>query len=313
MKNSLLFCFLFLFATLVYSQTTYTKKYNNLLERYEYFDNSNNLIGYQKYNTTMGVWEYTDLTTANNNAGRYIIHDYGTPTSNFNYTLAAQALAGKQARYQSNFKNAVAQAQALMDKLDAYSDLEKRENAKSFLYYRYKDYFDRISKYADFSSNYVMNQVYEQLSTMYNETVNKFNNQISKSISSTTVSKSNDESDFNSSLAHSYFNDGLNAEKTENFNLARTYYRIALDLDPSYTKATDNLCHIILKDEYEILQEIKSLKSSGENQQRLKELLAEKEKIYRDALLYFEKALIYSPNNEDFQSMATLIKKRLNE
>lgn len=69
-----------------------------------------------------------------------------------------------------------------MDKLDAYSGLEKRENAISFLLYRYKDYFDRISKYADFSSNYVMSQVYEKLSAMYNDTVNKFN--IEKTINS---------------------------------------------------------------------------------------------------------------------------------
>ena len=100
MKNSLLFCFLFLCFSFVYCQTTFTKKYNSILERYEYFDSSNTLIGYQKYNTIMDVWEYTDLTTTNKtNSGRYIVHDYGTPRSNFDANLALQALAYRQANY----------------------------------------------------------------------------------------------------------------------------------------------------------------------------------------------------------------------
>src|SRR5690606_22066713 len=134
MKNSLLFCFLFLSFSFVYCQTTYTKKYNSILERYEYFDSSNNLIGYQKYNTTMGVWEYTDITnTNNNNSGRYIVHDYGTPKSNFDVNLALQALASRQQQQRTNNSQYVdklfAKFKELQINLNNYSDLEKRELA----------------------------------------------------------------------------------------------------------------------------------------------------------------------------------------
>src|SRR5690606_26567406 len=107
---------------------------NSIYDRYDYFDSSNNLIGYQKYNTITQAMEYTDLTTpSNNNSGRYIVHDYGTPKSNFDVNLALQALASRQQQQRTNNSQYVDQ---LFDKfkelrinLNNYSDLEKRELA----------------------------------------------------------------------------------------------------------------------------------------------------------------------------------------
>lgn len=85
---------LIIFTTVCYSQTT-TKKYNDLRHRWEYYNSSGQMIGYEKYNSLMQQWEYTDLSQ--NVSSR--VHDYGEPQSFFDADLAIMALATKQARY----------------------------------------------------------------------------------------------------------------------------------------------------------------------------------------------------------------------
>ncbi|TYB73036.1 hypothetical protein ES677_05255 [Bizionia gelidisalsuginis] len=123
MKNKLLFSLiLFLFTTLIYSQNV-TRKYNDLMERYEFYNSSRQIVGYAKYNSLQERWEYynsnnqltgydkynsltgetqqVDLNQNNSieSSGQYIVHDYGEPQSTFDSNLAMLALSYKQNQY----------------------------------------------------------------------------------------------------------------------------------------------------------------------------------------------------------------------
>lgn len=91
---------LLVFTTICYSQTT-TKKYNDLRNRWEYYNSSGQMVGYEKYNSLMQQWEYTDLSQ--NVSSR--VHDYGDPISTFDADLAIMALAAKQRRYNEQVRN----------------------------------------------------------------------------------------------------------------------------------------------------------------------------------------------------------------
>ncbi|MGB3342980.1 MAG: hypothetical protein WBA61_03630 [Aequorivita sp.] len=81
--------------------------WNEINQRWDYKDSNGNLYGYQAYNTVYERWDYTDLRKQDNQnnqsqqAGRYIVHDYGQVKSNFDANLALQLLAHKQAQYNS--------------------------------------------------------------------------------------------------------------------------------------------------------------------------------------------------------------------
>ena len=71
-------------------------KYDSIQERWEFFDSNNQMYAYSKYNSLTGETKYIELNKYNNsngNSGRFIIHDYGEPSSNFNREL--QMLASK--------------------------------------------------------------------------------------------------------------------------------------------------------------------------------------------------------------------------
>ena len=55
MKNLFLILFTFFFSQL-FSQNI-IEKYNEINNRYEYFDNNNNLLAYKSYNSTLQQWE----------------------------------------------------------------------------------------------------------------------------------------------------------------------------------------------------------------------------------------------------------------
>ena len=121
MKKLLLILCLFL-AFNSYSQIT--RKYNSLQERYEFYNSNSQLVGYAKYNSLQERWEfynsnnqmyayskynsltgetnYVELNSNNSNSsgsGRFIIHNYGEPQSNFDTDLAILALKYRQQQY----------------------------------------------------------------------------------------------------------------------------------------------------------------------------------------------------------------------
>ncbi|WP_165045867.1 hypothetical protein [Dysgonomonas sp. ZJ709] len=84
---------LLLMCSIGLNAQTSTSKYNSTLKRYEYFDSSGNMIGYEKYNTYLKQWEYTDTQKENQSSG--YIQPYDTDMI---YDMARR----KQEAYDSN-------------------------------------------------------------------------------------------------------------------------------------------------------------------------------------------------------------------
>jgi len=95
MKKLLLILCLFL-AFNSYSQTT-TKKYNDLKNRYEYYQNGR-MIGYEKYNSLRDQWEYYSTQSSQSTSS------YSDPVSTFDADLAMKVLQAKQDRFDYNVK-----------------------------------------------------------------------------------------------------------------------------------------------------------------------------------------------------------------
>lgn len=102
-----------------FSQTT-SEKWNSLYERYEYRDNNGNLVGYKRYNSLNGSWEYTNV----NNYSQYDNSGY-----NNNLILLDKALAAKQERYDNNKVFYDKGVIIIQREIDSYRRVLKSENA----------------------------------------------------------------------------------------------------------------------------------------------------------------------------------------
>jgi len=120
MKNIILILLLLILSSVNAQKTT--KKYNSLQERYEYFDQNGNMIGYEKYNSLMEQWEYFSTSRSQSKSG------YSNPQSNFDPELAMKVLQAKQRRY------------------DALSQTEKMQLAANREYKRKKRYVYKMTK-----------------------------------------------------------------------------------------------------------------------------------------------------------------------
>ena len=75
-----------------YTQSV-TQKYNSLYNRYEYFDETGNMIGYKTYNSLLKQWEFYSNKDGNRKT------DFGSYVPPINLELVSKVLAHKQARY----------------------------------------------------------------------------------------------------------------------------------------------------------------------------------------------------------------------
>lgn len=91
MKYLILLLFLFI-INLSLAQSV-TQKYNSLYNRYEYFDETGNMIGYRTYNSLLKQWEFYSNKDSNRKA------DFGSYVPPINLELVSKVLAYKQARY----------------------------------------------------------------------------------------------------------------------------------------------------------------------------------------------------------------------
>jgi len=98
MKNILLFTFL-IYSSFCVSQN-YTERYNDGLERYEYYNNGV-LIGYKTYQSYNQTWKYTDLTTKLDPYAKKPL-DYGKTINTQDVDLQGKVAMIKQERYDNN-------------------------------------------------------------------------------------------------------------------------------------------------------------------------------------------------------------------
>ena len=115
-KKCLLICCCCIFTIFGFSQTT-TKKYNEYQERYEYFDQNGNMIGYQKYNSYLNQWEYFEVQIQQNNRSEYI--------QPYDLDLLQKGLQYKQNAYESNveyIQNRINQVNQTFDYFNKYRE-----------------------------------------------------------------------------------------------------------------------------------------------------------------------------------------------
>lgn len=91
MKKVLFLLCSLLFYSYSFSQSL-VEKYNTYTKQYEYYNSSNQLVGYKKYNSYLRQWEYYE----NKPQSTY------TPPVDENFEIWAQAAQSRQERYNYN-------------------------------------------------------------------------------------------------------------------------------------------------------------------------------------------------------------------
>jgi tetratricopeptide (TPR) repeat protein len=95
------------------------------------------------------------------------------------------------------------------------------------------------------------------------------------------------------------YNLGVIAAESGDTDGAKTYYKKATDLDPTYINAYINMAALILGGEQDIVKEMNALGNSKKDNLRYDELRDSRQGIYKDAMPYLMKALEIKPNNID--------------
>lgn len=183
---------LLLFTVLSYSQTT-TKKYNDLMNRYEYYNSSGQMIGYEKYNSLMQQWEYTDLSKTVSPR----VHDYGKPQSTFDTDLAIQALSARQSQYNKNqslVENVITNASKNINiKLLGISNENKRYDVLELFNLKMENYFDKNSNNINANNIY---QVENHIYLIYEDALKEVNNSYNKETNTKTYDDSKNSPKF---------------------------------------------------------------------------------------------------------------------
>lgn len=95
-----------------------------------------------------------------------------------------------------------------------------------------------------------------------------------------------------------YYNLGVGADQSGNKEDARKYYEKAIELNPKYAAAYNNIGAIILSEERAIVDEMNSLGTSNADYAKYDKLKEKRQGIYTTAAPYLEKALEYRSSDK---------------
>ena len=110
MKNLLILILCILCQKLVAQQST--EKWNDLYNRYEYYNSQNYMTGYKQWNSLRGQWEY--FSTENSISG----YKAGNTFKDENFALLERTMNRKQNQYDYNKKRIQNKIDELKYKLD---------------------------------------------------------------------------------------------------------------------------------------------------------------------------------------------------
>ena len=127
--KKIIFSLCMLVGTFCFSQTV-TKKFNSYYNRYDYFDSSSNLIGYEKYNSYSRQWEYYSLKSTQQSRQPY---QYKDPQQ-LDISNLGDAATTLQKRYDSKRRNVQNAINDIVNQVKAMniSDSQKASVLKAF-------------------------------------------------------------------------------------------------------------------------------------------------------------------------------------
>ncbi|WP_405224853.1 tetratricopeptide repeat protein [Dokdonia sp. Asnod1-B02] len=95
------------------------------------------------------------------------------------------------------------------------------------------------------------------------------------------------------------YNLGVSSDQQGNKEKAKEYYMKAVELDPTYAAAYNNIAVLILSDERAIVDEMNSLGTSKADYDKYDALKLKRQDVYKNAVPYLEKALAAKPDYLD--------------
>ena len=96
-----------------------------------------------------------------------------------------------------------------------------------------------------------------------------------------------------------FYNLGVAAIKTNDYKQAEDYYLKAIELNPKYGDAYYNISILKIEADAKIVEEMNGLGNTPKDNARYNVLKGEREKIFKDALPYLEKAVELNDSNEE--------------
>lgn len=108
-----------------------------------------------------------------------------------------------------------------------------------------------------------------------------------------------------------YYNLGVVSDNANKLADAEKYYKKALEIDPNYVDANLNLANMIIKSDEKFVTEINKLGTSEKDNKRYEVLKAEREKNFKTALPYLEKAVELKPGNDDAKRLLLSVYRAL--
>lgn len=99
------------------------------------------------------------------------------------------------------------------------------------------------------------------------------------------------------------FNLGVISTNSGDIEDAKKYYKRAIEVNPNYFNAYNNLGALMLHGEDKMVKEMNSLGTTPKDNKRFDELKAKRNKMYADALPYFEKALQIEPKEPNIKAV----------
>jgi len=99
--------------------------------------------------------------------------------------------------------------------------------------------------------------------------------------------------------AELFYNLGVLAAQAGDNDEALKYYNKAIEINPNYVDAYNNIAVTILAGEASIVEQMNSLGTSSADNRKYDELKAKRTKLYNDAIPYLEKALNLRNTNVD--------------
>ena len=100
-----------------------------------------------------------------------------------------------------------------------------------------------------------------------------------------------------------YYNLGVVSDNANKLVDAEKYYKKALEIDPNYADAHLNLGNLFIKGDEKFFTEINKLGTSEKDNKRYAVLKAEREKNFKLALPYLEKAVELKPGSDEAKRM----------